>query len=120
MITDKAPIPEYHVAVINGGSEILGLTYSSTKRNVKERRLNAHQGVIHAPSTPITFDDSDLAYVTGPHYASLVITTQIDSATVHRVLIDGGSVVNIIMSSTLKPMGIDESRIIKKSTNLVG
>ena len=45
---------------------------------------------------------------------------KIDSATVHRVLIDGGSAVNIVMLSTFKPMGIDESRIRRKPTNLVG
>ena len=121
MVTDEAPIPAYQVVVINGGSEILGLTYSAAKRNVKEKWFTTQQRVTQGvPSTPITFDDSDLVYVTGPHHDNCVIQIQIDSGTVHRVLIDGGNAVNILMLSTLKPMGIEEDRVLKKSTNLVG
>ncbi|XP_074278532.1 uncharacterized protein LOC141602118 [Silene latifolia] len=54
------------------------------------------------------------------HHDSLVITMQIGTAKVSRILIDGGSSINLVMLDVLKAMKIDEEKITKKSSVLVG
>jgi UDP-glucose 6-dehydrogenase len=49
-----------------------------------------------------------------------VVTMNIGSCNVRRVLVVGGSSVNVIMARTLKEMGIGLDQIIPKSTVLVG
>ena len=68
----------------------------------------------------ITVGDEDLVDVRGPHHDSLVISIQISWATVSRVLIDGDNAVNIMMLGALKALGIDEDKVVKKATSLVG
>ncbi|XP_074301115.1 uncharacterized protein LOC141632467 [Silene latifolia] len=86
---DLPPAPPiYEVKLINGGSEIRGLTSAA--------------GI------------SDI------HHDGLVITMQIGTARVLRILVDGGSSVNLIMLDVLKAMKINEDQIIKKSNILVG
>ncbi|XP_074305572.1 uncharacterized protein LOC141640791 [Silene latifolia] len=85
---DLPPTPPiYEVKLINGGSEICGLTSSEI---------------------------SDI------HHDGLVITMQIGTVRVLRILVDSGSSVNLIMLDVLKAMKIDENQIIKKSNVLVG
>ncbi|XP_074300426.1 uncharacterized protein LOC141631688 [Silene latifolia] len=67
----------------------------------------------------VTFDDSDLQGVSDLHHDSLVITMQMGTAKVSRILIDGGSSINLVMMDVLKAMKIDEEKIIKKSSVLV-
>ncbi|XP_074298048.1 uncharacterized protein LOC141628854 [Silene latifolia] len=54
------------------------------------------------------------------HHDVLVLTMQIGTARVLRILVDGGSVVNLIMLDILKDMKIDENQIINKLNVLVG
>ncbi|XP_074301619.1 uncharacterized protein LOC141633021 [Silene latifolia] len=57
------------------------------------------------------------------HHDGLVITMQIGTVRVVRILVDGGSSVNLIMNNVLKPIKIDENqikKIIKKSNVLIG
>ncbi|XP_074297111.1 uncharacterized protein LOC141627789 [Silene latifolia] len=54
------------------------------------------------------------------HHDGLVITMQIGTARVLRILVDGGSSVNLIILDVLNAMKIDENQIIKKSNDLVG
>ncbi|XP_074316065.1 uncharacterized protein LOC141652467 [Silene latifolia] len=54
------------------------------------------------------------------HHDGLVIYTQIGTANVRRILIDGGSSVNLIMLDVLKAMKIKKDQITKKSSVLVG
>ncbi|XP_074292272.1 uncharacterized protein LOC141619152 [Silene latifolia] len=60
------------------------------------------------------------AEISNIHQDGLVITMQIGIAHVLRILVDGGSSVNLIMLDVLKTMKIDENQIIKKSNVLVG
>ena len=55
-----------------------------------------------------------------PHHDSLVVTTNIGSYNARRILVDGGSSVNVIMARTLKKMGIPLDQIVTESTVLVG
>jgi len=69
---------------------------------------------------PVTFDASDLEGVDPDHHDSLVIRIQIGTTMMHRVLIDGGSSVNLIMLWALKTMGLKVEDLIKNTTTLVG
>jgi hypothetical protein len=76
---------------------------------------------VRSKSLPaITFDETDLQGISEMHHDSLVITMQIGTARVLRILVDGGSSVNLIMLDVLKAMKIDEDQITKKSSVLVG
>ena len=101
--------------MISGGSEILGVTYSEAKRLAYKPKPRVSDQVC-----PITFDQSDLLDVTGPHHDGLVVTMVIGSVKTHRILIDGGSSVNIIWLYTLKDMGIGQEHVTHKAAVLVG
>ncbi|KAK9714578.1 hypothetical protein RND81_06G105000 [Saponaria officinalis] len=117
---NQAPPPPIHeVKFITGGSEICGLNHSAAKRIAKEAKLKPPTPQVRN-ITPITFDDSDLQDIPDLHHDGLVISIQIGTARVRRVLVDGGSSVNLIMADVLKAMSIDEDQITKKSDVLVG
>ena len=67
-----------------------------------------------------TFDEDDRVDIQDPHHDGLVITLFISNHFVRRILIDGGSSVNIIQLDVLKKMNIPESDIIPRSSVLVG
>ena len=58
-------------------------------------------------SAPIAFTQQDLAMVHLPHDDPLVVKLQIDSSVVGRVLIDGGSSVDVLFLSTFENMGLN-------------
>ncbi|XP_074299171.1 uncharacterized protein LOC141630213 [Silene latifolia] len=86
--------PIYEVKFINRVSEICGLTSSAANKIARG--------------------------ISNLHHDGLVITMQIGTARVPRILVDSGSSVNLIMLDVLKAMKIDEDQIIKKSNVLVG
>ncbi|XP_074300054.1 uncharacterized protein LOC141631256 [Silene latifolia] len=112
------PPPIYEFKFINEGSKICGLTSSAAKRVARESKL---QSPFRSKSLPaVTFNDSNLQGVPDLHHDSLVITIQIGTTKVSRILIDGGSSINLVMLDVLKAMKIDEEKITKKSSVLVG
>ncbi|XP_074277867.1 uncharacterized protein LOC141601477 [Silene latifolia] len=58
--------------------------------------------------------------ITDLHHDGLVISMQVETANVMRILVDGSSSVNLIMLHVLKAMYINEDQITKKSSVLVG
>ena len=68
----------------------------------------------------ITFDEDDRNDIQGPNHDSLVVTLFIANHYVRRILVDGGSSVNIIQHDVLKKMNIPDSDIVPRSTVLVG
>ncbi|XP_074305886.1 uncharacterized protein LOC141641108 [Silene latifolia] len=112
------PPPIYEVKFINGGSKICGLTSSAAKRIARESKLQPPSRSKLLPA--VTFDDSDLQGVPDLHHDSLVITMQIGTAKVSRILTDEGSSINLVMLDVLKAMKIDEEKIIQKFSVLVG
>ncbi|XP_074302796.1 uncharacterized protein LOC141635051 [Silene latifolia] len=112
------PPPIYEVKFINRGSEICGLTSSAAKRIARESKLQPPSSSKLLPD--VTFNDSDFKGVPDLHHDSLVITMQIGTAKVSIILIDGGSSINLVMLDVLKAMKIDEEKIIKKSSVLIG
>ncbi|XP_074314878.1 uncharacterized protein LOC141651047 [Silene latifolia] len=96
------PPPIYEVKFINGGSEICGLTSSAAKRVARESKLRSP---FRSKSLlAVTFDDSDLQGVPDLHHDSLVITMQISTVKMSRILIDGGISINLVMIDILKAM----------------
>ncbi|KAJ0847567.1 putative retrotransposon gag domain, aspartic peptidase domain superfamily [Helianthus annuus] len=126
-IPEKAPAPPANAQVINfisGGSDICGTSFSAAKRHAKESKMDNGERPIRTSSVSegkmITFDEDDRINIQDPHHDSLVITLFISNHFVRRILIDGGSSVNIIQLDVLKKMGIPESDITPRSSVLVG
>ena len=68
----------------------------------------------------ISFSEREAAGAADQHDDALVITIDVSNCEVARVLIDGGSSVDLIFKDTLKRMGIEESEIEKEQTQLTG
>ncbi|KAF5773503.1 putative retrotransposon gag domain, aspartic peptidase domain superfamily [Helianthus annuus] len=126
-IPEKAPAPPVNAQVINfisGGSDICGTSFSAAKKHAKEAKMDNGERPIRTSSVSegkiITFDEDDRINIQDPHHDSLVITLFISNQFVRRILIDGGSSVNIIQLDVLKKMGIPESDITPRSSVLVG
>ncbi|XP_062093974.1 uncharacterized protein LOC133800007 [Humulus lupulus] len=63
------------------------------------------------PTSTITFTEDDLQGVHLPHDDPLVISLQVDHCQLGRVLIDGGSRVDILFWEAFQKMGLEENRI---------
>ncbi|KAK1432045.1 hypothetical protein QVD17_08934 [Tagetes erecta] len=123
----RAPSPPPNaktISFISGGSDICGTSYSSAKRHAKEakseypERPRRNTSLSH--TKVITFDEDDLEHIKDPHHDGLVVTLCIANCYVRRILVDGGSSVNIIQWEALKQMNILEKDIVPRSTVLVG
>ena len=68
----------------------------------------------------ITFSDSDLEGCQHPHDDPLVIRAVVANKTIHRVLVDNGSSVDIIFASAFDQMGIEREKLEPVSTHLRG
>ena len=68
--------------------------------------------------TAITFSDSDLEGCQHPHDDPLVIRVVVANKTIHRVLVDNGSSVDIIFTSTFDRMSIGREKLEPVSTHL--
>ena len=71
-------------------------------------------------NTTITFSDADLEGCQHPHDDLLVIRVVVANKTVHRVLIDNGSLANIIFASTFEKMGIGMEKLEPVNAHLRG
>ena len=61
--------------------------------------------------TTITFLDFDMESCQHPHDDSLVIRAVVANKIVHRVLIDNGSLVDIIFTSAFDKIGIGRAKL---------
>ncbi|KAL0282570.1 UNVERIFIED_CONTAM: hypothetical protein Sradi_7256900 [Sesamum radiatum] len=88
---------------------------------VAQREDDSSQALIHAPVeglshtcannslscvANITFTDEDLLLGSTPHNRPLFVTGYTREQRVNRVLLDGGSAVNILLLRTMKELGI--------------
>ncbi|XP_022023597.1 uncharacterized protein LOC110923848 [Helianthus annuus] len=126
-VPERAPAPLADAQIINfisGGSDISGTSFSAAKRHAKETKMDNGDRPIRTSTVTqekvITFDDDDRVDVQDPHYDGLVITLFISNHFVCKILIDGGSSVNLIQLDVLKKKNIPESNIITRSSVLVG
>ena len=70
--------------------------------------------------TSITFSDSDLEGCQHPHDDPLMVGAVVAKKTVHRVLVDNGSSVDIIFASAFDKMGIGREKLEPVNTHLRG
>ncbi|XP_057789072.1 uncharacterized protein LOC131005932 [Salvia miltiorrhiza] len=128
-IDDSPPDPPHHertVNVISGGSEVSGITHSAAKRHARQARSSkswAPPSGKAGPTDPtltISFATSESDKLLHHHHDALVISIYIANCLTKRVLIDNGSSANILFFSAYREMGLDESKLIKKASVLVG
>ncbi|XP_058180184.1 uncharacterized protein LOC131298726 [Rhododendron vialii] len=67
----------------------------------------------------ITFSSDDLKSVQLPHTDALVVTIAIETSTVQRVLIDQGSLADVLFYSTFQSLGLSPAQLRTASTPLV-
>ena len=89
---------------------------------IKSGEVMEVQAVSKQPQldTAITFSDSDLEGCQHPHDDPLVIRAVVANKTIHRVLVDNGSLADIIFASTFNKMGIEREKLEPVSTHLRG
>lgn len=68
----------------------------------------------------ITFTEQDLLRVQTPHTDALVVTTQINSHIVKRILVDQGSSAEVMFYSLFKRLGLKEDDLTPTDVPLVG
>ena len=111
--------------MISGGFAGGGESSSARKAHLRSIR-SADMGEIQAVSklpridATITFSDSDLEGFQHPHDDPLVVRAIVANTTVHRVLVDNGSLADIIFASAFDKMGIGRERLEPVSTHLRG
>ena len=111
--------------MISGGFTGGGESSSARKAHLRSIR-SAEMGEIQAVSklpqlnTTITFSDSDLEGCQHPHDDPLVVRAIVANTTVHRVLIDNGSLADIIFVSAFDKMGIGREKLEPVNTHLRG
>ncbi|XP_048498015.1 uncharacterized protein LOC125496558 [Beta vulgaris subsp. vulgaris] len=105
----KDRITEIHV--ISGGPTRGGSIHGA-KASLKEVRHqvnynNTRKWPAPPPTPSVAFTSEDAKGIIYPHDDPLVISLQISTAMVHRVLVDGGSSANILYKETFEKMGFD-------------
>ena len=105
----QQPLGEIHV--ISGGFAGGGESSLAKKAHlcsIRSVEIAEVQAVSKLPrlDTSITFSDSSLEGCQHPHDDPLVVRTVVANKTVHRVLVDNGSLADIIFASAFDKMGI--------------
>ncbi|XP_031265788.1 uncharacterized protein LOC116124228 [Pistacia vera] len=104
------------VGLIFGGPHLGGNSQGAQERYVH----TAHQNAIRVMNTvqqppkvhkeeEITFSEKDAVQLHHPNDDALVITPQIGCFNVHRMLVDNGSIVNILFQLAFEKMKLDEA-----------
>ena len=119
----QQPLGEIHV--ISGG--FAGGEESSSARKVHLRSIRSRetfeiQAVSKLPrlDTTITFSDSDMKGCQHPHDNPLVIRAVVANKTIHMILVDNGSSVDIIFASAFDQMSIGREKLEPVSAYLRG
>ena len=111
--------------MISGGFAGGGESSSTRKAHLQSIR-SAEMGEIQAVSklprldNTITFFDSDLEGCQHPYDDPLVVRSIVANTTVHQVLIDNGSLADIIFASAFDKMGIEREKLEPVNTHLRG
>ena len=111
--------------MISGGFPGGGEFSSARKthlRSIRSGEITKIQIVSKLPrlDTSITFSDSDLEGCQHPHDDPLVIQAVVANKTIHRVLIDNGSLADIIFASAFDKMVIGREKLEPVNTHLRG
>ena len=117
--------PLGEIYVISRGFAGGGESSSTRKahlRSIISGEVMEVQAVSKVPrlDTTITFSDSDLKGCQHPHDDPLVIRAIMANKTIHRVLVDNGSLADLIFASDFDRMGIIREKLEPVSTYLRG
>ncbi|KAM6588096.1 hypothetical protein CsatA_010701 [Cannabis sativa] len=118
----RPPVHERTVNVITGGSKVSGVTQSAAKKHARQANWTKGETsrTSSLPEQTISFTTSESTRLLNPHHDALVISLYIANYLTKRILVDNGSSANILFLSALREMGIDESKIVRKTTVLIG
>ncbi|XP_023763507.1 uncharacterized protein LOC111911971 [Lactuca sativa] len=112
------------ISVISGGSNICGTSYSQAKRHARvskiEKEDRPRKNTMVSSEKEITFDETDREGIQDPHHDGLMITLYMANHFVRRILVDGGSSINIVLLHALKRMNILKSEIVRRYSVLIG
>ena len=119
----QQPLGEIHVT--SGGFAGGGESSSARKahlRSIRSVEIEEIQAVSKLPrlDTTITFSDSDLEGCQHPHDDPLVVHAIVANTAVHRVLIDNGSLADIIFASAFDKMGIERENLEPVNSHMRG
>ena len=122
-IQHQLPLGEIHV--ISRGFVGGGESNSARKahlRSIRSGEALEVQTVSKLPrlDTTITFSDLDMEGCQNPHDDPLVIKTIVANKTIHKVLVDNGSLTDIIFASAFHKMGIGREKLEPVNTSLRG
>ena len=120
---NQQPLVEIHV--ISGGFAGGGESSSARKahlRSIKSGETLEIQAVSKIPrlDTTITFSNSDKEGCQHPLDDPLLIRVVVANKTVHRVLVDNGTLADIIFASAFDKMGIGKEKLEPVNTHLWG
>ena len=119
----QQPLGEIHV--ISKGFAGGGESSSARKahlHSIRSREVIEVQAMSKLPrlDSAITFSDSDLEGCQHPHDDPLVIRVVVANKKIHQVLVDNGSLDNIIFASAFDKMGIEKEKLEPVDTHLRG
>ena len=110
----QLPLGKIHV-ISRGfaGGEESSSTNKAHLRSIESGETLEIQVVYKHPrlDTTITFSDSDMEGCQHPHDDPLVIRVVVANKTIHRVLVDNGSSVDIIFASAFDKLGIGREKL---------
>ena len=111
--------------MISGGFVGGGESSSTRKahlRSIRSRRTLEVQAISKLPwlETTITFSDSDMEGCQHPYDDPLLIRAVVANKTIHKVLVDNESSVDIIFASAFDKMGIGREKLEPVNTYLRG
>ena len=111
--------------MISGGFAGGGESSSAWKahlRSIRSGEALKIQAVSKLPKidTTITFSDSNMEGCRHPHDDPLVIRVVIANKTVHRVLVDNGTSIDIIFASAFDKIGIGREKLESVNAHLRG
>ncbi|XP_013751474.2 uncharacterized protein LOC106453814 [Brassica napus] len=111
------------IDVISGGSEISGITHTAAKKstwNTKHGLEAAKPKRLLGGTDKISFTAKEQEKFLTPHHDALVISLIVANCLVKRILVDNGSSGNIIFQAAYKDLGLEESALNKRITQLIG
>ncbi|XP_062119325.1 uncharacterized protein LOC133833084 [Humulus lupulus] len=130
--SDSTPEPLKQVPMIHRIVEPTDNQEHATKIHKRmEERVKRYKSLGHVvnlvtseersyTASAVTFTDEDLKGVHLPHDDPLVISLQVDHCQLGRVLIDGGSGVDILFWEAFQKMGLEEDQIRPSTMPILG
>ncbi|KNA19062.1 hypothetical protein SOVF_065000 [Spinacia oleracea] len=95
-------------------------TQYTSKENIEQGIYENHPERCAACSAALAFTDEDLMLGSKPHNRPLFVCGYIRKKKINRILVDGGSAVNIMPKSTMTKLGITESELTESRLMIQG